>query len=116
MLLDLFTDFTHFLCRFIKFFFCFLDVFFAVLTISFSKDWNIINPEQLLGKDDVIVKIRYRKQENRCTVTLSPDNTLHIQLHDPLTAIAPGQAAAFYRDDVVLGGGIIVEEKEKTRV
>ena len=74
------------------------------------KDWNIINPEQLLGKDDVIVKIRYRKQENRCTVTLSSDNTLHVQLHDPLTAIAPGQAAAFYRGDMVLGGGIIVEE------
>ena len=74
------------------------------------KDWNIINPAQLLGKDDVIVKIRYRKQENRCTVTLAPDNTLHIQLHEPLTAIAPGQAAAFYRGDVVLGGGIIVEE------
>ena len=46
---------------------------------------------------------------NRCTVTLLPDNTLHVQLHEPLAAIAPGQAAAFYRGDVVLGGGIIVE-------
>lgn len=53
-------------------------------------------------------QIRYRKQANRCTVTLQPDNTLHVQLHEPLTAIAPGQAAAFYRDDVVLGGGIII--------
>ena len=74
------------------------------------KDWNIINPAQLLDEEDVIVKIRYRKQENRCTVTLLPDNTLHIQLHEPLTAIAPGQAAAFYRNGVVLGGGIIMEE------
>ena len=73
------------------------------------KDWNIINPAQLLGKDDVIVKIRYRKQENRCTVTLRGDNTLHIHLHEPLTAIAPGQAAALYREDVLLGGGIIVD-------
>lgn len=72
------------------------------------KDWNIINPSLLLGHDDVIVKIRYRKQANRCTVTLLPDNTLHVQLHEPLTAIAAGQAAAFYRDDVVLGGGIII--------
>ena len=71
------------------------------------KDWCITNPEILLGKDDVIVKIRYRKQANRCTVTLLPDNTLRVQLHEPLTAIANGQAAAFYRDDVVLGGGII---------
>lgn len=73
------------------------------------KDWNIINSSLLLGKDDVIVKIRYRKQANRCTVTLLPDNTLHVQLHEPLTAIAAGQAAAFYREDVVLGGGIILE-------
>lgn len=72
------------------------------------KDWNITNPDLLLGKSDVIVKIRYRKQANRCTVTLQPDNTLFVQLHEPLTAIASGQAAAFYRDDVVLGGGIIL--------
>ena len=73
------------------------------------KDWNIIQPSLLLGKDDVIVKIRYRKQANRCTVTLQSDNTLHVQLHEPLTAIAAGQAAAFYSGDVVLGGGIIKE-------
>ncbi len=72
------------------------------------KEWNINNPALLLDKDDVIVKIRYRKQANRCTVTLQADNTLHVQLHEPLTAIAAGQAAAFYRDDVVLGGGIIL--------
>ena len=72
------------------------------------KEWNIINSSLLLGHDDVIVKIRYRKQANRCTVTLLPDNTLHVQLHEPLTAIASGQAAAFYREDVILGGGIII--------
>ena len=62
------------------------------------KEWHITNPALLLNKDDIIVKIRYRKQANRCTVTLQPDNTLHVQLHEPLTAIAPGQAAAFYRN------------------
>ena len=73
------------------------------------KSWNVVNPSQLFGRDDVIVKIRYRKQENHCTVTLRGDNTLHIHLHEPLTAIAPGQAAALYREDVLLGGGIIVD-------
>jgi tRNA-specific 2-thiouridylase len=72
------------------------------------ESWNIINPSQLLERDDVVVKIRYRKQENRCTVSLLPDNTLHVHLHEPLTAIAPGQAAAFYRGEVLLGGGIIM--------
>lgn len=74
------------------------------------KDWNIINPSLLLGQEDVIVKIRYRKQENHCTVTLQPDNTLLVCLHEPLTAIASGQAAAFYRGEVLLGGGIIMED------
>lgn len=72
------------------------------------KDWNIVCPEMLLGKEDVIVKIRYRKQANRCTVTLLPDHTLHVALHEPLAAIAAGQAAAFYEEDRVLGGGIIL--------
>ena len=74
------------------------------------KSWNIVNPSLLLGRDDVVVKIRYRKQENRCTVTRLPDDTLHIRLHEPLTAIAAGQAAAFYRNNVLLGGGIIMAE------
>lgn len=72
------------------------------------KEWNITNPALLFNKDDIIVKIRYRKQANRCTVTLQPDNTLYVQLHEPLTAVAAGQAAAFYKEDIVLGGGIIL--------
>ena len=67
--------------------------------------------KEILGYNDVIVKIRYRKQENHCTVTVTPDNLLHVQLHEPLTAIAAGQAAAFYRDGLLLGGGIIVNAR-----
>ena len=78
-------------------------------TVMLLKDWNIVNRERLLGHADIIVKIRYRKQENHCTVTVTPDNFLHVQLHEPLTAIASGQAAAFYKDGLLLGGGIIVE-------
>lgn len=77
-------------------------------TEMFLKDWNIVNKERLLEHSDVIVKIRYRKQENHCTVTITPDNMLYVQLHEPLTAIAPGQAAAFYKDGLLLGGGIIM--------
>lgn len=74
----------------------------------YLKDWHSISPEQLLDKDDIIVKIRYRKQANRCRVMQTAAGLLHVKLDEPLTAIASGQAAAFYRDDVVLGGGIIV--------
>lgn len=77
----------------------------------FLKDWNIVNKNRLLEHNDIIVKIRYRKQENHCTVTITPDNQLHVQLHEPLTAIAAGQAAAFYKDGLLLGGGIITSSQ-----
>lgn len=72
------------------------------------KDWNVLDERRLFTPDDIVVKIRYRKQKNHCKVTLTDDGLLHIQLREPLTAVAPGQAAAFYKDDLLLGGGIIV--------
>ena len=75
------------------------------------KDWNLVNQERTLGRSDIIVKIRYRKQENYGTITVTSDHLLHVQLHEPLTAIAPGQAAAFYGDGLLLGGGIIVNAR-----
>ena len=77
------------------------------------KDWNIVDESRLLGCDDVIVKIRYRKQENHCSVTITPEGLLHIRLHEPLSAIAEGQAAAFYKDGLLLGGGIITMSDQR---
>lgn len=55
------------------------------------------------------MKIRYRKQANRCRVLLTVDGLLHVRLLEPLESIAPGQAAAFYDEaGLLLGGGIIV--------
>lgn len=75
------------------------------------KDWNIVDKCRLLGHDDIIVKIRYRKQANRCMVTIASDGLLHVKLYEPLTSVAVGQAAAFYKDGLVLGGGIIADSE-----
>lgn len=80
-------------------------------TEMWLKDWNLVNQERTLGRSDIIVKIRYRKQENHGTITVTSEHLLHVQLHEPLTAIAPGQAAAFYGDGLLLGGGIIVNAR-----
>ena len=80
-------------------------------TEMWLKDWNLVNQERTLDRSDIIVKIRYRKQENHGTSTVTSDHLLHVQLHEPLTAIAPGQAAAFYGDGLLLGGGIIVNAR-----
>ena len=80
-------------------------------TEMWLKDWNLVNQERTLDRSDIIVKIRYRKQENHGTITVTSDHLLHVQLHEPLTAIAPGQAAAFDGDGLLLGGGIIVNAR-----
>ena len=80
-------------------------------TEMWLKDWNLVNQERTLGRSDIIVKIRYRKQENHGTITVTSDHLMHVQLHEPLPAIAPGQAAAFYGDGLLLGGGIIVNAR-----
>ncbi|MFA6872698.1 MAG: tRNA 2-thiouridine(34) synthase MnmA [Bacteroidaceae bacterium] len=75
-------------------------------------DWHSPDPSELLSNpSELIVKIRYKKQLNRCRVreyTTSKGSHLRITLQEPLTAIASGQAAAFYLGDRLLGGGIIL--------
>lgn len=80
-------------------------------TEMWLKDWVLVDEGRWLGRSDIYVKIRYRKQLNRCTVTRCANDWLHVQLHEPLTAVAMGQAAAFYKDDCVLGGGILVHAR-----
>jgi tRNA-uridine 2-sulfurtransferase len=56
---------------------------------------------------DATVKIRYNHPGAAATVTLLAGGSVRVKLHVPQRAITPGQAAVFYRDDVVLGGGWI---------
>lgn len=73
------------------------------------KDWNLVEEKSILNAEEVIVKIRYRKQANRCRVVLGADGYLYVALLEPLESIAAGQAAAFYDSNgLLLGGGIIL--------
>ena len=56
---------------------------------------------------EVTVKIRYSHPGTRATLTQLEDGRAHVRLHDPQRAVTPGQAAVFYDDDIVLGGGWI---------
>lgn len=73
------------------------------------KTWNLVEEKNVLNAEEVIVKIRYRKQANRCRVYLGADGCLWVSLLKPLESVASGQAAAFYdAEGQLLGGGIIV--------
>ncbi len=53
------------------------------------------------------VKIRYSHPGTAATLTPLENGRARIRLHEPQRAVTPGQAAVFYNDDVVLGGGWI---------
>ena len=53
------------------------------------------------------VKIRYNHPGTAATVTPLADGKAKVRLHTPQRAITPGQAAVFYQDDLVVGGGWI---------
>jgi tRNA-specific 2-thiouridylase len=53
------------------------------------------------------VRIRYRAAEAPATITPLARNRVRIDFDEPQTAITPGQAAVFYDDDAVIGGGWI---------
>ena len=52
-------------------------------------------------------KIRYRQQDQRCTISQAADGQLLVRFRQPQRAIAPGQYVAFYTGDVLLGGARI---------
>jgi tRNA-uridine 2-sulfurtransferase len=58
------------------------------------------------------VKIRYNHPGTRATLIPMENQRARIHLHDPQKAVTPGQAAVFYDDDVVLGGGWICRQAE----
>ncbi|MBO0695920.1 MAG: hypothetical protein J2P56_07435, partial [Verrucomicrobia bacterium] len=53
------------------------------------------------------IKIRYSHSGTRATVKPLEGGRAHVRLHDPQRAVTPGQAAVFYKGDIVLGGGWI---------
>ncbi|MFN3527870.1 MAG: tRNA 2-thiouridine(34) synthase MnmA [Candidatus Altarchaeaceae archaeon] len=73
------------------------------------KDINLISIDEIKDKLRCKVKVRYEQQPSSATIYPIDKNKLEIEFDKPVIAITPGQAAVFYDEDIVIGGGFIDE-------
>ncbi len=67
--------------------------------------------DQLEGPIEVMAKIRYNHPGAPATLMPLGQGRVRVKMHTPQRAITPGQAAVFYQDDLVVGGGWIMAGK-----
>ncbi|HXF12491.1 MAG TPA: aminomethyltransferase beta-barrel domain-containing protein, partial [Terriglobales bacterium] len=72
-----------------------------------TKRSNLISVDELLEPMRVSVKIRHRHEPAAATVEMTGADEIAVTFDQPQRAVTPGQAAVFYDDDTVVGGGWI---------
>ena len=80
------------------------DVFSSEARI---KDCSWISGAPPQEEIECKVRLRYKQKEQLATVRSSGENECIVIFHEPQRAVTPGQAAVFYDEDTVLGGGTI---------
>jgi tRNA-specific 2-thiouridylase len=68
---------------------------------------NLISVEDLSEPVRVMVKIRHRHEGAPALIERSGIDEIQVSFDEPQRAVTPGQAAVFYDDEVVVGGGWI---------
>ena len=57
---------------------------------------------------EVDAKIRYNHAGSPATISMLNANEVLVEFKTPQKAITPGQTVAFYKDEYLVGGGIII--------
>ncbi len=70
---------------------------------------NYMGMEALTGPRRVLAKIRYNHAGEYCILSKKENGRISAEFEKPVRAVTPGQAVVFYEDQIVLGGGTIVE-------
>ena len=71
-----------------------------------NRGISLIKYEKLPENIDILTKIRYNDPGNLSKISIFNDK-IKINFNCAVNAITPGQAAVFYENDDVIGGGII---------
>ena len=80
------------------------DIFKKEMIVS---ECNFIPFSRLEGRHEVNIKVRYRTEEAPGVVQPEGSDRVRVLFKNPRRAITPGQAAVFYKGDMVIGGGTI---------
>jgi len=75
-----------------------------------AKAINWVSGKAPTGSITITTKIRYKSPEVRATLFPCKDG-IEVVFDHPQRAVTPGQAIVFYKDEEVLGGGIIEESE-----
>jgi tRNA-specific 2-thiouridylase len=83
-------------------------------SVAFVRNVNWIPFAAPPEKIEALVRIRNRHEPAEAEITPLADGYARVEFCEPQRAITPGQAAAFYADDLVLGGGWICNEPPRS--
>jgi tRNA-specific 2-thiouridylase len=73
-----------------------------------ARDLNWISIPNLEGEMQVRAKIRHRHEPAPATIRMISSTEVEATFDEPQRAVTPGQAAVFYNEEEVVGGGWIV--------
>jgi tRNA-uridine 2-sulfurtransferase len=71
------------------------------------SDANFLPFDRLEKPLAVEVKVRYRSSLQAATIQPADSDRVAVAFDHPVTGVMRGQAAVFYADDIVVGGGTI---------
>jgi len=83
------------------------DLLLSDSLVAIDATWINGPPAELATGLRCMSKIRYRQEDQACTVEQGPADTLLVRFDEPQRAVAPGQYAVFYSEERCLGGAVI---------
>ncbi len=72
-----------------------------------ATDVNLISIEKLTEPMRVLAKARYKHKEQEATICPLENGDVKVEFDTSQRALTPGQSVVFYKEDTLLGGGII---------